>query len=271
MPDMSVENVIPLLTALGATASLAEMERFVEVLDRSIRQRVVVARQWVRITDKSDIISLIHESIQNGQNDEAIWRCFLAAHFGRPSARGQEQVQSAARFLCAFRDKPFWTWKRVAAAPDVLQEWLDECTEELATLSYGNHRKYESQKPDLIWSVMESFISLGQEYGSPSRLIATHATEADDRFDELYRRLRTINRFGRTGKFDFLVLLLDIGLISAAPQSCYLRGATGPLKGAKRLWGTRIPTEHDETAAKLARQLGVSPIVLEDALCNWQK
>ena len=103
------------------------------------------------------------------------------------------------------------------------------------------------------------------------RLITVDEDEPSDEFDILYRRLHSVTRFGRTGCFDFLVLLLELGLISAEPRSCYLRGATGPLKGAKKLWGDRLPKELDELAADLSDRLTVSPIVMEDALCNWQK
>lgn len=270
-PAPLVEAVLPLLKKQSATASATEMERFVQFLGRSIRQRDVVSRQWAKITDKRDIVWLIHESLQNRQADEAVWRCFVAAHLGRTSARGQAQIESAGRFLCAFLERPFWTWEKVAAAPDALEEWLHECPDDLATLAFGNHRKYESQKPGLIWSVMDSFITLAKQYESPSQLIASHASEDCDPFNELYRRLRPIRRFGRTGRFDFLVLLLDVGLIADEPTSSYLKGATGPLKGARKLWGPKTPTELDQAAAELAMQIGVSPIILEDALCNWQK
>ncbi len=267
----SFEAVIPLLVEQGAIASSAEMERFVEVLSESIRHRESVSRRWARIKERHDIISLIYESIESEEWNEAVWRSFLAAHFGRASAKGPEQTQSAARFLCAFAEKPFWTWKRVSEAPEALEEWLIEHSDELTTLAYGNHRKYESQKPDLVWSVIESFVSLANDYGSPSQLIAITAAESSVVFDDLYRRLRPLRRFGRTGRFDFLVLLLDVGLIADEPKSCYLRGATGPLKGASRLWGPNKAVDLDELAAELAKQLGVSPIIIEDALCNWQK
>ena len=267
----SFEAVIPLLVEQGAIASSAEMERFVEVLSESIRHRESVSRRWARIKERHDIISLIYESIESEEWNEAVWRSFLAAHFGRASAKGPEQTKSAVRFLCAFGEKPFWTWNRVSEAPEALEEWLTEHSDELTMLAYGNHRKYESQKPDLVWSVIESFVSLANDYGSPSQLISIAAADSSVVFDDLYRRLRPLRRFGRTGRFDFLVLLLDVGVIAVEPKSCYLRGATGPLKGARRLWGPNKVVDLDEMAADLAKQLGVSPIIIEDALCNWQK
>lgn len=86
--------------------------------------------------------------------------------------------------------------------PDALREWLSQC-DDLESLRYGSHRKYESQKPELIWSVIESFILLVDEFDTPTRLFSVGADEADDGFDCLYRRLRPVLRFGRTGRFDF--------------------------------------------------------------------
>lgn len=265
------ETVNRILARQGAVPLPEEKKRFVEALLEAIRQQEVVSKHRSRIAGHDDIIALIYDAQASGDKDEAIWRCFLAAHFGRPSARGDNQIRSASSFLCAFLKEPFWTWKRVSKHPESLHEWLFECADDLATLAFGNHRKYESQKPDNIWPVIESFVSLASEYGSPMGVIRVDEAETVDEFDALYRRLRSLKQFGRTGRFDFLILLLDLGLISAEPRSCYLRGATGPLKGAKKLWGERSPKELDDLAADLSDRLTVSPIVMEDALCNWQK
>jgi hypothetical protein len=82
-------------------------------------------------------------------------------------------------------------------------------------VEYGNHRKYESQKPKYIWSAIESFVNLTDDYGSPTAMISM---DVDDGFDFLYRRLCPVKRFGQTGRFDLLVLLLDLGFISAEPR-----------------------------------------------------
>lgn len=261
-----------ILTVQGAVASLRERRLFVEIFERANRQREVVGKRSSKIASGSDdIIALIHAARSSGDMNEAIWRCFIAAHFGRTSARADRQIQSALRFLCAFRKSPFWTWERVVKNPEALHEWLLKCADDLDTLMYGNHRKYESQKPKYIWSVIESFVLLANAYGSPTDLISNDVDDEDDGFDFLYRRLRPVKRFGRTGRFDFLVLLLDLGFITAEPRRPYLRRSTGPLAGAKLLWGEQSPNTLDDFAADLSEQLGISPIVLEDALCNWQK
>ena len=46
-----------------------------------------------------------------------------------------------------------------------------------------------------------------------------------------------VARFGRLGKFDFLALLGRLNLVPISPGSAYLDGATGPLKGARLLFG----------------------------------
>jgi hypothetical protein len=113
-------------------------------------------------------------------------------------------------------------------------------------------------------------VRLAQEQGGPLALFKTDPKDAAKGFDELYRRL-SLWRFGRTARFDFIVLLSDLKLISLEPTSCYLEGSTGPLSGAKRLWGSRSVAGLERLAADLAERVGVSPIAVEDALCNWQK
>jgi len=270
--DAMKRRVHRALDEQGVAVSLEERERFVDFLNRSIRYRELVTQQWAkhRLGD-GDIIRLIQVAGDSGDLDEAIWRSFLAAHFGRPSANRavENQLGSASLLLCGFGSEPRWTWERVSARPNALHSWLHEHADDLASLSFGNHRKYESQKPDLLWEVIESFIELAERHGGPGALVTV--APGDDSFDVLYRRLLPLRRFGRTGRFDFLVMLIDLALLLAEPTSCYLRGATGPKQGAELLWGKRPIAELDCLAAELAGQIGVSPIVLEDALCCWQK
>lgn len=255
----------------GVIVDRDEQDRFVEFIERSVRQREVVLQLWARL-DQNDIISLIVAARDADDLDEAIWRCFLAAHFGRPSARPktENQVESASMLLCGFGATPKWTWNKVQKNWKSLRVWLYNHDYDLQALSFGNHRKYESQQPDLLWEVIESFIDLADECGGPMAMFTLEGDE-DDQFHTLYRRLSKLHRFGRTGRFDFLVMLLDLGMITAEPKSCYLRGATGPKQGAMRLWGNRGIGELEQLAAELSEQCGVSPVVVEDALCNWQK
>ena len=265
-------KIYRLLDEQGAVVASDERKRFVDILNRSIRHRKVVSQRWSKYRLKDDdIIRLIQTARDAGDLDESIWRSFLAAHFGRPSANAaiENQLESASLLFCGFGSEPKWTWNKVSARPKTFRNWMYDHVDDLESLSFGNHRKYESQQPDLLWEVIESFIDLAKEFGGPGALAVV--ADDDDSFHILYRRLAPLHRFGRTARFDFLVMLLDLNLISAEPKSSYLRGATGPLSGAERLWGKLGTGELDRLAAELAEELNVSPVVMEDTLCNWQK
>lgn len=279
LPDEPIkfdnQKLFEILDKQNAAIDDNERDSLGKHIARSIRLREIVTKAWAKNRlSADDIIELIKVARDANDLDEAVWRSFLAAHFGRSTASSKitNQVESAVSLLYGFGTTPQWTWKVVISSPDALRNWLLDHTEDLHSLSFGNHRKYESQQPDLLWDVVESFVVLATKFGGPSGLIESPAGRVEsESFDVLYRRLKPIRRFGRTGQFDFLVLMLDLGLINARPRTCYLQGATGPKRGAIRLWGKRPTKELDRLSAELARRLDVSPIVIEDALCNWQK
>ncbi|MDM4018189.1 hypothetical protein [Roseiconus lacunae] len=242
------------------------------MLEWAAQRHEVFSKRWkVMMQREGDILALINQAAKSGDTDEAVWRCFLAAHFGRTSSQDAHRIASSAMFLCAFGDSPRWTWECISSDPKGLQTWLSKNRSDLASLQFGNHRKFESPKPKLMWEVIKSFVDLAHEFEGPELLIDLEQDEKGDPFDILYQRLRPLKRFGRTGRFDFLVLLSDLGLINAEPMKCYLQGATGPKDGAKLLWGDWTTGELDQAAAELAAGLAVSPHVMEDALCCWQK
>ena len=82
--------------------------------------------------------------------------------------------------------------------------------------------------------------------------------------------------FGRLAKFDFLAMLGRYGIAPIAAGSAYLRGATGPLRGARLLFDGRPNsiTSLDTLQVfldELDADLGMGMTITEDALCNWQK
>jgi hypothetical protein len=82
--------------------------------------------------------------------------------------------------------------------------------------------------------------------------------------------------FGRLAKFDFLTMLGKLGIAPIEPGSAYLSGATGPLSGARLLFGGNADAklnarELDVRLVRLDNYLNVGMQVLEDSLCNWQK
>ena len=274
MPTLQ-EKALQVLKNQQAVASLSEQSRFVDELLRSIQKREDSARRCSQIQKGNEIIDLIQKARDEGDMDEAVWRCFLAAHFGVSACPCvEEEIYSASQLLCAFKQNgPYWTWERVASNPPAFRQWLSDHANDLQTLSYGNHRKYESKKPDGIWEVVESFLAVSQKFGGPWGVVSFDPPEPPvaHKFDRLYYRIREIWHFGRTGAFDFLVLLNDLKVIEVEPRKCYLVGATGPMDGAKLLWGNRPDEELERLAADFAHLVEVSPIAVEDALCNWQK
>jgi hypothetical protein len=91
-------------------------------------------------------------------------------------------------------------------------------------------------------------------------------------FDDLYRSLNVVARFGRLARFDYLMMLAKLELAPIGPGSPYLEGASGPLRGAELLFGHRAPARtFNSWIVDLDKRLNVGMQVLEDALCNWQK
>jgi len=112
------------------------LQSFVAELQASLQWR---AADKFRVSE--DILTHVEQADRNGDADEAVWRAFLAAHFGRASAKIPGQLASAARLLCGFSDQPQWTWERVSAKKERFSEWLDAHKTDLDALSFGNHRK----------------------------------------------------------------------------------------------------------------------------------
>jgi hypothetical protein len=91
-------------------------------------------------------------------------------------------------------------------------------------------------------------------------------------FDYLYRAMDAVQGFGRTARFDYLTMIGKLRLCAIEPGSAYLVGATGPLAGARLLFGNNEgPRALDRRLITLDQYLGVGMQVLEDALCNWRK
>jgi hypothetical protein len=271
VPNELVEQLLSILREQGVQQSEREVSRLAEHIRKSERKHEVWKRYLENVSTNSptSILRWIDEAHRSDDVDETLWRGFLAGHFGND----KNGYESAARLLCAFGNKPVWTWKRVSSDSQSFKQWLKEHREDLALLKFANHRKYESKKPDALFKVLNSFIMwVKSSSGNPQQAFTVDgANNPEARFDSLYKALREITRFGRTARFDMLCLLGDMGILPVEPGSCYLKGATGPLYGGRKLWGNLPRKELSELADKTARRLGVSMSVFEDALCNWQK
>jgi hypothetical protein len=259
------------LAPYGIEPSQGQVASLAALLERQIRASEV--RSSLQIREGVDILRFIKEAQDAGDVDEALWRAFLAAHFGRPSAGTTDEIKSAGRFLCAFGERPAWTWTYISAEGAAFINQLFACEADLRTLRFGNHRKFRSQKPGAIAEVIMSFAQVVRDHGGcPSAAFTPEeGMTPQEGFDQLYHRFLEVNDFGRLGCFDLLCLLGEMRLLNIQPGSCYLEGSTGPLKGARELCGKRSPQQLNAIMDHLAARLGISYAMMEDALCLWQK
>jgi hypothetical protein len=210
-----------------------------------------------------------------GRLDEAFWVIFLATHIGKHGKYGWQRLQDIYSEL----GQGGWTWAKVSTNPAAFRDWMRANHQQIGG-AFGNHRKYESLKPDSAKgtvAVIESFISCTK--GSPSKwfadLIRRTGNDPHSLFDAAYQEME-IARFGRLAKFDFLALLGRVGLVPMSPGSTYLRGATGPLRGGRLLVDGDAQSKTraeviEEILQELDRKLNVGMQVMEDSICNWQK
>src|SRR5207237_4778041 len=92
----------------------------------------------------------------------------------------------------------------------------------------------------------------------------------------LYKSMKTVRRFGRLARFDYLAMIGKLGFAAIDPGSAYIGSATGPGDGARLLLAgspdAKISSrELDDVLIRLDTYLNVGKQELEDAVCNWQK
>lgn len=278
-------EVFPLLGVVGAAERRACAEQLVSSMRRVDYVKGLLVRDLdARRADPSrelfDPLMAAALAIKRGDLDEAWWLTFLATHFGKHVTDGWRLMRD---FYGAFGTRSPWTWPE-ASQQGQLNLWLDEQWPALVNdgvyRRFSNHRKYESKSPAQMKSVLGSYIDLVMQHGNHKGLMQdVHKTVGQnpyEGFHELFRRMATVQRFGRLGTFDFLAMLGKLGIAPIEPGSAYLSQATGPLRGAKLfVFGDAEakadPHQLEEILDRLDAELNVGKQVLEDALCNWQK
>ncbi len=216
---------------------------------------------------------------QQGQLDEAFWMVFLFVHFGEHSRGGW---QYARRVYGKLGGSERWNWANTSAEPRAFSEWLHIHKHLIKNQStpggFGNHRKYQSLEAYSKSGTGAAFETYVKWVGPPRthrELFeqALNRTYGNSRaaFDDLYKSMASIASFGRVARFDYLTMVGKLGLAQIEPGSPYLQDSTGPLEGARLLFGERTPATINDWATELAKELGVGMQVMEDALCNWQK
>jgi len=261
-------------TAL-ATQIIASLRRL--ELTNIIKQRPIDPRRVDPLDPMFDPERAAILHLRNGDLDEAVWVTFLATHFGKSLKHNWKRLQDVYSGLGGER----WTWAKVSEDPDSFRNWLGANASQIGG-GFGNHRKYESldgQSDQGTGAVVASYVSWTDPHHSHARLFGDLVKRAGNDpqkiFDQFYREMH-VHRFGRLGKFDFLALLGRLDIAPIEPGSTYLRGATGPLRGARLLFAddpiATLPiADLEQWLVELGDVLGVGMQVMEDSLCNWQK
>jgi len=273
----------PLIGLATKNHTVALVEQLLESIHRVEYIRVMRARDvsLLRRDPASELFDPLKAAVlhsRGGEIDEAFWLVFLSVHFGKPKRHGWKRIRDVYGGLSG---APVWTWNRTSHDPAGFRNWLD-LNQDAISGSFGNHRKYQSldaYSATGTGAAVESYIGwVGAENRHLQRFqTAQRNAEGDPRlaFDSLYDSLEAVVSFGRMAKFDYLTMVGKMGLADIEPGFAYLKGATGPLQGARLLFGDEnrlISTaQMEQLLVNLGAQLGVGMQVIEDAICNWQK
>jgi hypothetical protein len=214
--------------------------------------------------------------MQQRNADEAGWLLFLMTHFARRPDSGWRRLQD----VYGRRGMGLWSWAQVAADPVAFFRWLEDNWRCIGG-SFGNHRKYESLRPDAkrpMSRVVADYLALIGPSGHTAffaRALRSAGNHPHTVFDHLYRNMNVMS-FGRLAKFDYLSLVGRYGLAPIEAGSAYLEGATGPARGARLLVSGSASSsisngDLQDLLDSVDHHLQVGMTVMEDALCNWQK
>ncbi len=209
---------------------------------------------------------------RNGNLDEAFWMVFLFVHFGR-SHRGGWRY---ARDVYGHLGTAVWDWPTVSRGAGAFRTWLNENATAITSNGpggFGNHRKYE--RLDRTGEVVESYVAwVGPEKSHAIRFGLNGAVPEAPRvaFSRLYLSMTPVKQFGRTARFDYLTTVSRLGLAELEPDRPHLESATGPMTGARLLFGsTGQAHELDQALVRFGDSLELTADVIEDGVCNWQK
>jgi hypothetical protein len=272
-------------------------EAFIEQLIDSIRRvrylAVMRSRQISNgradpLSDSFDPLRAAELQRRRGNLDEAFWLVFLAIYCGK---NGKSGWRLARDLYGGLQQAGTWTWARVSGRPQDFEKWVRGAYLILSggdgvRRGFGNHRQYESLRPDAPKSpakVIASYVAWVNQGGGHIGLINEAKLKTDGHprsvFNYMYRSMNVVLGFGRLARFDYLTMIGKMGLADIEADSAYMQGATGPLTGGRLLFrGAKNAAlqirELDQLFLQLGDYLNVGPQamqVMEDAVCNWQK
>jgi len=208
-----------------------------------------------------------------GDTNEALWITFLAIHFGKHPVAHWRYLQNVYGCLGAGR----WDWPTISGDPTAFRIWLANNLDEVQGAlprGFGNHRKRETLRDSGTGEAIESYVDwIGESADHVERFASIIGDDPDpgNSFEMLYGSMRAVFRFGRLARLDYLTTAHRLGLIQAEAGRPYLPESSGPLKGARELFGPSQPAKLELQATEFGRQANIPFAVLEDAICNWQK
>lgn len=214
-----------------------------------------------------------------GRVDDAYWLVYLATHFGKHKTDGWNLTED---FYGRFGQGGIWDWATASQDRMAISHWLQTIYPDVTSAGrsrrFGNHRKFETLKPGPRGTghAVATYIEWVTAHGSHQALISNvqkHVGQnPKEAFAYLYKDLNKVAKLGRLGKFDLLCNLSNLLIAPIIPDKAYIALSTGPKSGARMLFGDDLSVRQLEIACvKLAMHMDVSPQVIEDALCNWQK
>lgn len=269
MPGISSPQALDCLTE-----QLVDSVRRVRYV-RLIARRPIDPRRSDPSSSLFDPIKGAVEVHRQGLVDEACWLIFLSTHFGHTLQNRWELVRRVYGRLGGAK----WSWRAVTQNLPGFRNWAASNGAQVKAggVRFSNHRKYEpiSRLPDVV----ESYVKWVAAAGSHQKLFSDAVAAANGdplrAFDVLYKSMKAVQSFGRTGRFDYLTMIGKVGFAQIAPPAAYLSGSTGPWNGACLLYGAAARRAGRKCVEGWLVQLGgalqVDMQVIEDALCNWQK
>lgn len=208
-----------------------------------------------------------------GNLDEAIWLVFLAIYFGK-ARPGKWNFLKA--FYGGINSNFVWDWRTITTKKTEFDNWIGQEINVIKRQGkFGNHRKRESLN-NIVKSIETYFNWVGPSLSHQDLLdhaIRKKGKNPHDLFAFFYDTLSSVYRFGRMAKIDFLCMLGKLGIVLIEPGRPFINESTGPLAGARLIFGIHDKNDLESVSTDFANELGCpfSMQIVEDAICNWQK